>query len=142
MTEEQRRNVSVGTRLAVSKFNFRAYERTLEIRENIRIGLKNFYENKRLKSSFDQLGRKRRRDKVLLEQNNLCNICKKLFEWNNLPLIPEYHHKDGNRKNEFRENVEFLCPNCHSQTDNDRFRGRKHSKYTKDLLSIKMRKIK
>lgn len=31
-------------------------------------------------------------------------------------LTFEIHHKDGNRKNNKRENVELLCPNCHSLT--------------------------
>jgi len=28
------------------------------------------------------------------------------------------HHKDGNRSNNKEDNLELLCPNCHSLTDN------------------------
>lgn len=34
----------------------------------------------------------------------------------NIPL--EVHHKDGNYKNNNEDNLELLCPNCHSLTDN------------------------
>lgn len=30
----------------------------------------------------------------------------------------EIHHKDGNRTHNDLDNLELLCPNCHSQTDN------------------------
>ena len=39
-------------------------------------------------------------------------------------LIPlELHHVDGNSKNNKIENLQLLCPNCHSLTDN--YRGKK-----------------
>jgi len=39
-------------------------------------------------------------------------------------LIPlELHHKDGDRTNNQLGNIELLCPNCHSFTDN--YRGGK-----------------
>lgn len=34
---------------------------------------------------------------------------------NNIPL--EIEHKDGNYKNNSEDNLELLCPNCHSLTD-------------------------
>lgn len=34
-------------------------------------------------------------------------------------LVPlEINHKDGNHKNNKPENLELICPNCHSLTDN------------------------
>lgn len=39
-------------------------------------------------------------------------------------LIPlELHHKDGDRTNNSLDNIELLCPSCHSFTDN--YRGGK-----------------
>ena len=35
---------------------------------------------------------------------------------NNIPL--EVHHKDGNYLNNKEENLQLLCPNCHSLTEN------------------------
>lgn len=56
-----------------------------------------------------------------------CERCG-ISEWNGLPIRLELHHKDGNHKNAKLENVEMLCPNCHSQTDNFRYKGRSTKK--------------
>lgn len=53
-----------------------------------------------------------------------CEQCG-LSEWNGKYIRLELHHKDGNNKNNRLDNLEILCPNCHSQTDNFRFRNRK-----------------
>ena len=45
-----------------------------------------------------------------------CNCCG-LTEWLGNPISLQLHHKDGNNKNHSIENIELLCPNCHSQTD-------------------------
>jgi 5-methylcytosine-specific restriction endonuclease McrA len=37
--------------------------------------------------------------------------------WNDLPIVLHIHHKDGNYLNNRRDNLEYACPNCHSQTD-------------------------
>ena len=44
-----------------------------------------------------------------------CEECH-LDEWNGKSLVMELHHKDGNNKNSKLENLQILCPNCHSQT--------------------------
>lgn len=36
----------------------------------------------------------------------------------------ELHHKDGNKNNNALNNLQILCPNCHSLTPNYRFRKR------------------
>ena len=36
---------------------------------------------------------------------------------NGKPITLEVEHIDGNAKNNKKENVCLLCPNCHSQTD-------------------------
>ena len=46
-----------------------------------------------------------------------CNICG-ISEWNGEPIKLQVHHKDGNRHNNEIDNLQILCPNCHSQTDN------------------------
>lgn len=38
----------------------------------------------------------------------------------------QVNHKDGNRQNNDRTNLEILCPNCHSLTPNFMFYGRSH----------------
>ena len=46
-------------------------------------------------------------------------------EWLGQPINLEIHHIDGNHSNNELDNIQLLCPNCHSYTDN--FRGRKNS---------------
>ena len=51
-----------------------------------------------------------------------CECCG-LEQWLNEPINLEIHHINGVRTDNRLENLELLCPNCHSYTDN--WRGRK-----------------
>jgi hypothetical protein len=53
-----------------------------------------------------------------------CEKCKSLPSWLGNPLTLQVHHKDGNKFNNLKENLCFLCPNCHSQTDNYGYTGK------------------
>ena len=70
---------------------------------------------------FEQLGMENRRRRVFEEQNHCCNKCG-ISEWFGNKISLELEHKDGNSQNNSRENLEGLCPNCHSITDT--WRGR------------------
>ena len=70
---------------------------------------------------FNMLGLDSKRKVILNEQNGSCNKCG-LTEWLGESITLELEHKDGNNKNNKRENLELLCPNCHSQTET--WRGR------------------
>lgn len=87
--------------------------------------------------SFDELGRYAQKQSIIEDQGGRCNRCGNPFMWMGKSLDAEDHHKDGNRTNQSRTNREALCPNCHSQTDNDKFKGRRHSESTKKLISTK-----
>ena len=45
-----------------------------------------------------------------------CSECG-ISEWNHKPLTLQIDHIDGNHKNNVIENLRWLCPNCHTQTD-------------------------
>lgn len=46
-----------------------------------------------------------------------CYICKLSGEWQNKQLRLEIEHKNGYTMDNRSSNLEFICPNCHSQTE-------------------------
>lgn len=79
------------------------------------------FNNKLLNANFNSLGYDSKRKRVILEQNGKCNKCK-LNKWLNEEIPLELEHIDGNHKNNERNNLEALCPNCHALTPT--WRGR------------------
>jgi hypothetical protein len=47
-----------------------------------------------------------------------CEKCDNLGEWQGTELLLQIDHKDGDKKNNRPDNLRFLCPNCHWQTEN------------------------
>jgi hypothetical protein len=90
-------------------------------------------------ADWDILSPERKIKRLLLEQTGKCNKCG-LYEWLNKPILLEYHHEDGNRENNNRENVSLLCLNCHSQTPTFRYRGKK--KISKEILLTSLQKTR
>ena len=74
-------------------------------------------------------------DEILIENSNYANISSLksrlikegrleykcafcgISEWQGLPLSLHLDHKNGKNNDHRIENLRFLCPNCHSQTD-------------------------
>lgn len=77
--------------------------------EDILNGKYSNYQSYKLKNKLIKAGLK----------ENKCECCG-ITEWNNKPINFELHHIDGNRSNNSLSNLQILCPNCHSQTDNFR----------------------
>ena len=45
-----------------------------------------------------------------------CSLCGMGATWERKKLVLEIDHIDGDPMNNLKENLRFLCPNCHSQT--------------------------
>ena len=45
-----------------------------------------------------------------------CSVCNILPHWNNLPLVLQLDHINGDRYDNRKENLRWICPNCHTQT--------------------------
>jgi len=63
---------------------------------------------------------------------NKCDVCG-ISKWNDKDINLQLHHLDGNNKNNNLDNLQLLCPNCHSQTKNYAGAGRKTPSYLKNL---------
>ena len=50
-----------------------------------------------------------------------CSVCN-IKEWNDKPINLDLDHINGDTFNNALENLRFLCPNCHSQTNT--YKGR------------------
>lgn len=76
---------------------------------------------------YEKLGNKIRRKILLKEVNYTCEVCHN-DKWLSKPIWLEVHHKDDDNKNNKRDNLLIVCPNCHSVIDEKyRFKGRKHT---------------
>ena len=76
--------------------------------------------------------------KALLEsgREHKCEKCGLKDQWNNQPIVLQIDHINGDWSDNTKENLRFLCPNCHSQTEN--YAAKKKSK----VVKIKEIKIK
>ena len=66
--------------------------------------------------------------KYLKEEREWKCECCGLSEWQGQKLPLEIHHINGDRWDQRRENLQILCPNCHSLTENWRARSKGKSK--------------
>lgn len=68
-------------------------------------------------------------------KENKCEICG-ITEWLGKPIVCELHHINGDSTDNRIENLQILCPNCHSQTDNFRSRNRSKGNEHQDEKSL------
>jgi len=82
---------------------------------------------KELSHPFEKIKKSYRKEKILRDQLGKCNKCG-LDKWLGEEITLELEHKDGNHSNDSRENLELLCPNCHSMTNTWRGRNKRNEK--------------
>lgn len=61
-----------------------------------------------------------------------CRNCKNEGEWQGKPLSLELEHKNGIRNDNRPQNLELLCPNCHSQSP----QKKRRTKVTKEEILL------
>jgi len=141
ISDEQKRKVS--EKLKGRKNNRSNYTwQTKESMEKHRMTMlkaslkkKETWKKKVMDSDFYLLGIDSRRNRILWEQSGKCNRCG-ISEWQGQKIVLEIEHKDGNHQNNSRENLEALCPNCHSLTHTWRGKNKKSSfnKFTEEQI--------
>jgi hypothetical protein len=70
-------------------------------------------------------------------KENKCERCNQHNIWFGKKLELHLHHKNGNKRDNRLGNLEILCPNCHSQTENYGFKNGKNGKnrnYEKGII--------
>ena len=132
------RNEIIDNNIDVSHFTGQGH-----LKDNIDTNKLQKYLNNELKIRSNPL------KKNLIKLGIKCSKCEECGienYYNNKPITLELHHIDGNNKNNKLENLQILCPNCHSQTSNFRNKSRVYKvnkkeyrqKYTKSPYQEKL----
>ena len=87
-----------------------------------------------LVENFSYLGKVQRKEVLLKEANYSCTQCGYSKCREDGTSILEMDHIDGNPKNNAKDNLRILCPNCHALTPTYRNLGNKEIK--KLLLAL------
>lgn len=82
--------------------------------------------------------KKRLLENKLLEYR--CAECGLSDNWNNKKLVLQLDHINGVPNDHRIENLRFLCPNCHSQTENFAGRASRKETFGKPLHKLKDKK--
>jgi 5-methylcytosine-specific restriction endonuclease McrA len=78
------------------------------------------------------------KERLILEglKPNICEECGISDTYNGKPITNQLHHINGNPKDHRIFNLQILCPNCHSQTDNWSGKGRRKRSSTHSSTGI------
>lgn len=117
-TNNEKRRSNISKTFKEKKYSFQHLSK--EIRKSMTIKAHEVLKEKREwlynHGKWEDLPLSYKKRKILEEQNGKCLICG-LYSWRGKPLVLHLDHIDGNKKNYSRENLRYICPNCHSQTD-------------------------
>jgi hypothetical protein len=88
-----------------------------------------------VKDKLDRREKHKTLKKALIESGKeyICENCGQLPYWNGKELKLQIDHINGNFTDNTKDNLRFLCPNCHTQTEN--FSGsRKDKKFSNIVI--------
>jgi Zn finger protein HypA/HybF involved in hydrogenase expression len=79
----------------------------------------NYVESKEYTEGRKEIRTFKLKEKLLKEHliEYKCDVCG-ISTWQNKHIVLQLHHIDGNNTNNSIDNLQLLCPNCHSQTEN------------------------
>lgn len=83
------------------------------IKNNTRIPLNDILVQDSLYANMGCLQKRLKRE---LKWEHRCSMCQNTT-WNDRPIPIEIDHINGDHRDNRIENIRFLCPNCHAQTD-------------------------
>jgi len=72
---------------------------------------------------------------------NKCEKCNRPPIWNDTDLVLELNHKNGDSTDHRLDNLELLCPNCHSQTPTFRGANMKHLSALRETEGVELVKF-
>lgn len=136
---------------SITTGNFKVVKNELNYR-NIEIPVYNYfkeYNNFNNKKSVNELfvensNTSRTHLKKRIITDNLikyeCKECGNSGEWNGKKLVLQLEHKNGDTYDNRLENLCFLCPNCHSQTDTFSGKNAKKIKKEKKFKNLKIKR--
>jgi len=127
-SEEDKKKKSISAKKSIKLKEQLESLRTEEIYNKITETRNKNHKKKIINSTFEDLSFNSLRFRILYEQDNKCNKCG-LDSWLGQELVLELEHKDGNNKNNNRDNLEMICPNCHSLTETWRGRNKKERRH-------------
>lgn len=86
-------------------------------------------------ADFSYSGKGNHKQVLIDERTHRCESCT-LDIWLGKPITLELEHVDGDNKNNVKENLKLLCPNCHSQTPTWRRKkgGGNKARYSEEVM--------
>jgi 5-methylcytosine-specific restriction endonuclease McrA len=127
------RNHSIETRNKIAESNRKNPVKVKRTKKEVSEHLSKVGIERTSKKTFEEVGWDTKRIRVIKEQNGCCSKCG-ISNWQGQEITLEVDHIDGNNKNHSRENLEALCPNCHSITDTWRGRNKTRIKVTDEEI--------